>query len=119
MRNYESNPYKGYAESEHLLFPVYSKAPERFHPKEKVLGVEINGVFKAYPFVELNKKAQPLFTDTVNNTDLTIHWNKQHQSGEIYIGRKNITVTQSFWFAWFAFHPETIVYKATALETSQ
>ncbi len=119
MRNYESSPYKGYAESRHLLFPVYSKAPERFHPKEKVLGVEINGVFKAYPFVELNKKAQPLFTDTVNNSDLTIHWNKQHQSGEIYIGRKNITVIQAFWFAWFAFHPETEVYKATTSETAQ
>ncbi len=119
VRNYESNPYKGYAESTHLFFPVYSKAPERFHPKEKVLGVEINGVFKAYPFVELNKNAQTLFTDTVNNTNLTIHWNKQHQSGAIYLGRKNITVTQAFWFAWFAFHPETKVYKATASETVQ
>lgn len=119
VRNYESNPYKGYAESTHLFFPVYSKAPERFHPKEKVLGVEINGVFKAYPFVELNKNAQTLFTDTVNNTELSIHWDKQHQSGAIYLGGKNITMTQAFWFAWFAFHPETKVYKATASEAAQ
>jgi len=119
MRNYESNPYKGYAQSAHLFFPVYSKAPERFHPKEKVLGVEINGVFKAYPFIELNKNAQTLFTDTVNNTELSIHWDKQHQSGAIYLGGKNITTTQAFWFAWFAFHPETKVYKVTASEPAK
>lgn len=112
LRNYEQNPYKGYAASTHLFFPVYSQAPEKYHPKERVLGVEVNGAFKAYPFVELNKNAQAVFTDTLNNTELSIHWDEQHQSGAIYHGKQNITVTQAFWFAWFTFHPETLVYTA-------
>lgn len=112
-RNYEKNPYQGYESSKHLLFPVYTKAPDKYHPKERVLGIEINGFFKAYPFVELNKTGKSTFTDTLKNNKLSIHWNQEHQSGSIYSGVHNVTVTQAFWFAWFAFHPETEVYKAT------
>lgn len=109
-RNYENNPYKGYESSRHLLFPVFSKAAGIYHPKERVLGVEINGIFKAYPFIELNKNAKAVFTDTLDNTELTIHWNQQHQSGSVFNNGKNITITQAFWFAWYAFHPDTQVY---------
>lgn len=112
LRNYEKNPYQGYDVSEHLFFPVASKAPETYHPKEPVLGVEIDGVFKAYPFVELNKKGKASFTDRVNGVELTIHWDQNHQSGSIYGDNKNVMITQAFWFAWFAFHPETQVYNA-------
>jgi hypothetical protein len=112
VRNYNKNPYKDYATSNHLFFPVYSKAPEVYHPKERVLGVEIGGVFKAYPFIELNKNGKALFADTLNNKKLSVHWDQEHQAGAIYLDEKNITTTQSFWFAWFAFHPETRVYTA-------
>jgi hypothetical protein len=112
VRNYNKNPYKDYATSEHLFFPVHTKAPEIYHPKERVLGVEIDGAFKAYPFIELNKNGKTLFTDRLNNKELSIHWDQEHQTGTIYLDEKNITTTQSFWFAWFAFHPETLVYTA-------
>lgn len=112
LRNYDKNPYQGYATSKRLFFPVYSKAPASYHPKERVLGVEINGNFKAYPFVELNKNGKAAFTDRFNGAELTIGWDQQHQSGSIYDGSKNVTITQAFWFAWFAFHPETEIYKA-------
>jgi hypothetical protein len=111
-RNYDNNPYKGYSTSRHLLFPVYSKAPETFHPKERVLGIEINGKFKAYPFIELNKNALARFPDVFNDAELEIHWDKENLSGAVFHNNKNVTVTQAFWFAWFAFHPQTIVYMA-------
>lgn len=41
--------------SPQLMFPV-TKTRKRYHPKEQVLGVEINGYFKVYPFVELEKQ---------------------------------------------------------------
>jgi len=36
-RNYSSAPYSGYEKSQHLYFPVFNKAPEKYHPKERVL----------------------------------------------------------------------------------
>ena len=32
----------------------------QYHPKERVIGIENNGNFKAYPFVELSQKKSPL-----------------------------------------------------------
>ena len=55
-KNYARNPYRGYAQSKRIWFKVSHKAPKKYHPKEQVLGVEINAQSKAYPFVELAKK---------------------------------------------------------------
>ena len=53
-RAYERDPYIGYANREDLMFPT-SHVDPRYHTKEWVLGVEVKGVFKAYPFSELRK----------------------------------------------------------------
>ena len=53
-RDYSRNPYDGYEKSRATYFAVNNKAPETYHPKEEVLGIEVNGEFKAYPFVELD-----------------------------------------------------------------
>jgi len=55
-RSYDRDPYSGYQQSRHLYFPVFDKAPKKYHPKEKVLGLVSENIFKAYPFIELNKQ---------------------------------------------------------------
>jgi hypothetical protein len=113
LRPYKQNPYGDYVSSPHLYFPVYEKAPEIYHPKEQVLGIEIGGIYKAYPFIELNKTGKSSFNDTVNKQTVTIHWNEKHQSGTVTDKSKQLlSVVQGFWFAWYAFHPDTLVYKA-------
>lgn len=113
IRNYEQNPYKDYEASKFLMFPVYNKAPEKLHPKERVLGVEIKSVYKAYPFIELNKQGDAVFTDMLNNETLSIHWDSVHQSGRVTDKDNKLLVTiESYWFAWYAFHPDTEIYKA-------
>ena len=112
-RAYARDPYAGYEESENLYFPVFNAAPKQYHPKEKVLGLAVNGVYKAYPFVELNKTNLPIFTDTVNEKLFSIHWNKKQQSGYLMDENGKMTpIVQSYWFAWYAFHPETAVFKS-------
>ncbi len=112
-RNYERNPYEGYNKSRRLYFEVSAQAPESYHPKEIVLGLDAGGIYKAYPFVELNKNGQAEFIEVVNDRSFTISWDSEHQSGIIADEEgKIIPVVQGFWFAWFAFHPDTIVYKA-------
>ena len=110
-RSYDQDPYSGYEQSRHLYFPVFNKAPKKYHPKEKVLGLVSEKIYKAYPFIELNKHNKESFVDSVNNRSFTIHWNKKEQSGYILDEDSVIVpVVQSYWFAWYAFHPETKVF---------
>ena len=113
LRSYSTNPYAGYEESRKLYFQVNHKSPKTYHPKERVLGLNASGVYKAYPFVELNKHGQSQFVDTVNEQSFTIEWDQEHQSGGIKdSGNNEVSVMQAFWFAWFGFHPETEVFQA-------
>ena len=112
-REYDKNPYAGYQNSHQLFFPVAHKAPERYHPKEQVLGVAIGGSYLAYPFIELNRYNKSSFTDRHNGINYVIHWNKEHQSGYITDDKgQRLPVIQSYWFAWYAFHPDTLTFIA-------
>ncbi len=68
-RNYNLNPYPGYESSSDIYFSV-SEKDDRFHPKETVIGLEINGKFKAYPFSELEKSEGKSFEDTFQKKNL-------------------------------------------------
>ncbi|MDH5354236.1 MAG: DUF3179 domain-containing protein [Gammaproteobacteria bacterium] len=112
-RDYARDPYAGYEQSSTLYFQVNNRAPSSYHPKELVVGVEFGGVYKAYPFVELEKNSRASFADSVNGTNITIHWDEQNRAVTITDeSNKEIAGIQGFWFAWFAFHPDTEVFRA-------
>jgi hypothetical protein len=111
-RAYTQDPYAGYETSKKLYFPVFNKAPANYHPKERILGLAVDGKYKAYPFIELNKNNKNIFEDRVNGKRFSIHWNKKQQSGYLLDDDgKMIPIVQSYWFAWYAFHPETDIFK--------
>lgn len=111
-RDYSRNPYQGYEKTRALYFQVNNTAPATYHPKEEVIGVELEGVFKAYPFVELDKQGLSKFDDTVKGTLITIVWDSVNRSVKLYDENGDrIAGVQGFWFAWFAFHPDTLVFK--------
>jgi hypothetical protein len=111
-RDYEENPYASYDTDKALYFPVRTQSA-RFHPKERVLGLEIGGQFKAYPYTELARHEKSTFRDTVNGQQITIQFDLANESAQAidHTGRL-LPATTSFWFAWFAFHPETEVFEA-------
>ncbi len=110
-RDYKRDPYAGYENSQGIYFPVAHKDP-RYHPKERVLGLEINGRFKAYPFSELSQLAEPV-VDSFDGQQINIHYDKEHQSARAFNAQGDeIATITSFWFAWYAFHPDTAVYTA-------
>ncbi len=112
-RNYRTSPYEGYEKTRRLYFKVANKAPARYHPKEQVLGLEVDGVFKAYPFSELSGNKKPGFTENINGTAVTIHWNEAARSAHVTRADGALmATTTAFWFAWFTFHPETMVFTA-------
>jgi hypothetical protein len=112
VRNYDQDPYLGYAQRADVMFDT-KHTDARYHPKEWVLGLEINGVYKAYPFTELKKIKVPLL-DQINGQKVSIHFNATTQTAFVTdaVG-KPVPSLMAFWFAWFAFHPETAVYAPT------
>ena len=109
-----SNPYRGYEKTRSLYFQVNNKAPSTYHPKEELIGVEFDGVFKAYPFVELDKSGLSKFEDTVKGIRITIVWDSINRAVKLFDQNdRRIAGVQGFWFAWFAFHPDTLVFKGS------
>lgn len=111
-RDYGRDPYAGYVQSEQVMFPLRFEN-RWFHPKESVIGVELDGRFKAYPFVELERTATP-FTDRIGERGVRVEYDAAHRTGRVLdaTGREIPSVI-GFWFAWSAFHPETEVYTAS------
>lgn len=112
-RDYARDPYSGYETSPALYFSVNNRAPETYHPKELVVGLEVDGVYKAYPFIELEKYGQSKFSDDVNGQTITVSWDGKNRAVNLSDSSgKDIAGIQGFWFAWFAFHPDTEVFRA-------
>ncbi len=112
-RNYDRNPYAGYEKSRTLYFEVNNEAPDNYHPKEIVVGLGVDGVYKAYPFVELDRQGKASFSDEVNGKTFKFDWDSDHRSVRITdTDGREVAAIQGFWFAWFAFHPDTGVFKA-------
>jgi hypothetical protein len=109
-RDYTQSPYGGYEKSSSLYFSVES-LNTRYHPKEYVVGLSIEGKHKVYPFAELAKQLSPL-KDTFMGQNLTIIFDAQHRTVKILgSNNKEIPSTMSFWFAWMAFYPDSQVFQ--------
>jgi hypothetical protein len=116
-RDYTRSPYGDYSSNESIYFPVKNR-DRRYHPKEQVIGVEINGQFKAYPFSELARlsaltKQGKTMVDTIAGEKVRIQFNGEHRTGRVYdVSNQIIQSVIVYWFAWTAFHPETDVFVA-------
>lgn len=110
-RDYNHTPYAGYENSEGLYFPV-SRLDPRYHAKEQVIGVEIGGRFKVYPFSELARTSGEVI-DEINGAKIIIRYDKAHRSAQIFDGENRLIPSiTAFWFAWMAFHPDSEVFTA-------
>jgi hypothetical protein len=110
-RDYHRNPYTGYEKSRKLWFPVGAQ-DERYHPKEPVLGVEVDGEFKAYPFAEL-AKSDGVVHDTVSGRNIVVQYDRRNRAASAaFANGDSLPAVTAFWFAWYAFHPDTGVYRA-------
>jgi len=110
IRSYGRAPYGDYDTSRSVYFPVENEDLS-LHPKEVVFGVEINSKYKAYKEEDLKKLGK--IEDNFNNVNLIA---ERSDAGIVTVRNKDtnedIIPVRSFWFAWFAFHPETELYKS-------
>ncbi|WP_421870777.1 DUF3179 domain-containing protein [Motiliproteus sp.] len=113
LRDYQRSPYGDYDRNGRLYFPV-AFLSKRYHPKERVLGIQIGDQYKAYPFVELAKRptSEPLI-DRIGGQQLRIEYDIDSRSGQIFDQQqRELPVINSFWFAWYGFHPDTDIWRA-------
>ncbi|MDJ0740303.1 MAG: DUF3179 domain-containing protein [Gammaproteobacteria bacterium] len=111
-RDYDRDPYAGYAGSDQLLFPVSAQS-RRYHPKEQVLGITIDGSHKAYPFTELDRTGHTRIDDTLAGRPIRIQFDATSRSADAFDADGTaLPGVTSFWFAWYTFHPDTEVFEA-------
>jgi hypothetical protein len=111
VRNYASDTYANYYEDDFYLFPgIENKdSTNRIKNKDAVLGIEISGVYKAYRETDVEEKG--LIEDTISGVQIKI---EKLEDGRFRITNidtgEEIVKERDFWFAWYAFHPETELY---------
>ncbi len=110
-RDYSHDPYIGYDRAFKIMFQV-SRYSDRYHPKEPVIGIVIDGLAKAYSFSELAANAGDIH-DEINGHAIIIRYDAKHRTGSIHdaaTGDELPSVT-AYWFAWYAFYPDTAFYE--------
>ena len=108
VRAYGRDPYGEYYEDSFVWFPVENN-DDRVHPKTVILGIEVEGLFKAYK--EQDVKELGLIEDSMSENRVRI---ERDNAGAVHITNletgKEIVAQRGFWFAWYAFHPDTELY---------
>jgi len=107
VRSYGTDPYGNYYEDSFLIFPVENQ-DDRIHAKTVIFGVEVNGKFMAYQEDDLIESGT--ISDTVGGVPLTL---ERDSAGIVKITNdkgEEIVKERDFWFAWYAFHPDTTLY---------
>jgi len=112
-RNYRENPYGGYFANDRLMFPA-SPSDERFSNKTRVVGVKLGDVARAYPLKRIREAADGRVTDTIGGGRLVLEAGRAPGMVRVVEAPEQAAVVHTFWFAWYAFHPQTQVYEAAS-----
>lgn len=108
--DYTSNPYAEYETKRGINYPI-NKVNKLMPLKEKVVGVEVNGMFRAYPMFVLELENKPLIADTFNGMELLIRYDKETKTAMVTNLKGEVFPSvNSYWYSWYAFHSDTDVY---------
>ncbi len=113
---YEENPYLGYDRTNKLYFSVEHRS-NAYRNKELVIGISIGENRKAYPFTELSEQGLSSFADEFAGRKLTINWNESERTARLFDeGEVELPSVVAYWFAWYAFYPDTEIFTAKKIE---
>lgn len=105
-RDYFRDPYESYQKNNQLYFSV-SGINKKLPLKQWVLGVILNDKAVAYPFSVLEKIPSP-FRDQIGKRKVFVYFDKEERSAWIESQDGEIIPSmQVYWFAWYAFYPNT------------
>jgi Protein of unknown function (DUF3179) len=105
--DYRYSPFSSYWISNRIPFPVAARDP-RFHAKEVVVGVTKDGKARAY-LGSLVTRAGGAVDDVFEGSKIHIDYSSRDALFRWQIP-DDVQVTEAYWFAWKAFHPDTEVW---------
>ena len=106
-RNYKANPYAGYFRQPNLMFPA--KPQSNAMPlKERVLGIWDETKALAIPVSVFGRQSTQLEKE-INGKKIVIAFDASDQTVRIVSADEGLQWVNSFWFAWYAFRPQTEV----------
>lgn len=108
QRDYRRNPYAEYFANPQLMFPV-APVSQRFPNKERVLGVWVGDQYRAYPESGFPAGTSEI-TDVVGDKQITVVLDRETKTLRVAKADDGASWMYSFWFAWYALHPDTSVY---------
>jgi len=106
--DYRYSPFSTYWVKDSIPFPVEAK-DRRFHAKELVVGVVADGVARAY-LGSILTTAGGEAVDEVAGQEIRIRYTSELGTFE-WEAPEEVEVTEAFWFAWKAFHPDTQIWQ--------
>jgi len=115
-RDYAKDPYTRYQSQRGLWFPV-EPTSNRLPAKTLVFGLVVNGVAAAYPLAMLEAGA-PMH-DMVGDTAVTIQADTPQTARATDAEGRLLPGIVAYWFAWYAFHPETAVHAPAVQPTPE
>ena len=109
-RNYQANPYRAYFAGRGLMFPA-RPTNNRLPAKSPILGVWSDGNARAYPLAAFNARNKSLEQE-LDGKQFKLLYDPQRKSLRVAEADDGLQWMYSFWFAWYAFRPQTDVYGA-------
>lgn len=106
-REYDRNPYPGYDTLLRVWFPVAAKS-DTFESKKLVFGIDHQGEFLAVPKDEFSQQKNA--TVKLENSEIRLEWDSSLEVIRAFSEGKELVTTEMYWFAWYAYHPDTKVW---------
>ncbi|MDQ6966075.1 MAG: DUF3179 domain-containing (seleno)protein, partial [Mariprofundaceae bacterium] len=104
IRDYDHNPYVGYATQSAIYFSVNHR-DDRLPNKSMVIGLSIGKEHKAWSLSYLKKKGSQDISWRGRKRTIEVEADAVRMR-DIKTG-KQLPVTRLYWFSWVAFHPDT------------
>jgi hypothetical protein len=107
--DYRYSRYQAYWVKDDVPFPVAAE-DRSYHAKELVVGVVVDGVARAY-LGSILTAAGGRAVDEIDGQRIQIDYDTNLGAFAWEVD-EGVSVTEAYWFAWKAFHPDTEVWKA-------
>lgn len=114
--DYRHSPYSTYWVSEKVPFEVRAR-DDRYHPKEVVIGLEVDGATRAYLGSILTAEGGRI-VDEFQGRKVRIAYDSDSSTFQWQVP-EDVRVTDAYWFAWKAFHPETEIWHDRAKDAPE
>jgi hypothetical protein len=106
--HYLVSPYSSYWVQDRALFPVAAQ-DTRYHAKELVLGVVVNGKARAYLGSILTREGGAA-EDKVGGKQVKVRYSTDTGTFDWEVD-DGVEVAEAYWLCWKAFHPDTEIWK--------